>query len=61
EKNISFSIFIEPDINNQVTAIAIAPGEAATKLCSSIPLALKGLEPHLINKHNINGKEQVAA
>lgn len=61
EKGISFSVFIEPDVNNQVTAIAIAPSLEAHKLCSSIPLALKEYnQPHLINKH-FTGKEDVAS
>ena len=55
ESNIRYSIFIEPDINNQVTAITIEPGEASSKLCSSIPLALKQYNhPNLINKHSLN-------
>lgn len=61
EKKILFSIFIEPDINNQVTAIAIAPSLEAKKLCSSIPLALKEYnKPKSIHKH-FNGKEDVAS
>lgn len=64
EKSIPLSIFIEPDINNQVTAIAIAPSLEAKKLCSSIPLALKEYnKPQQINKHftgiNLNGPEGV--
>ncbi len=61
EKGIPFSVFIEPDVNNQVTAIAIAPSLEAKKLCSSIPLALKEYnKPKLIHKH-YNGKEDVAS
>jgi len=63
ESNIALSIFIEPDIQNQVTAIAIAPSIEAKKLCSSIPLALKEYnKPKLINKHFTgisNGQEDV--
>lgn len=52
ESNIPLSIFIEPDINNQVTAIAIAPSAEAKKICSSIPLALKEYhKPKQIHKH----------
>ena len=40
EKNISFSIFREPDIDNQITAIALAPGNKTKKLCSKFKLAL---------------------
>lgn len=38
---IECSIFREPDIDNQVTAIAIAPGSTSKKLCSNLKLALK--------------------
>ncbi len=58
QRGIKCSIFIEPDIDNQVTAITIEPGEASFKLCSSIPLALREYNsPALINKHTVNGKE----
>lgn len=42
EKGISLSVFREPDIDNQITAIALAPGPQSKKLCSRLPLALKG-------------------
>jgi hypothetical protein len=38
---IKFSQFREPDIENQVTAIAIQPGIHSKKLCSKLKLALK--------------------
>ncbi len=38
---IKCSLFKEPDIGDQVTAIALEPCAMAKKLCSSIPLALK--------------------
>jgi hypothetical protein len=40
-QDIKFSIFREPDIGDQITAIAIAPGAKSKKLCSRLPLALK--------------------
>ena len=40
--DISFSIFREPDVDNQITAIALAPGPKSKKLCSRLPLALRG-------------------
>jgi hypothetical protein len=38
---IKFSIFREPDIDNQITAIALEPGNKSKKLCSNLSLALK--------------------
>lgn len=31
----------EPDLNNDATAVALAPGVASQRLCASLPLALK--------------------
>lgn len=52
EKGISYTAFREPDIDNQITAVAIQPSESTRKLCSSYPLALKEFNNNLINKHN---------
>ena len=49
-ENIKFSMFTEPDIKNQVTAICIEPCERSRKLCSNFPLALKEFNSG-INKH----------
>ena len=38
------SVFREPDIGNQVTAIALEPNEASKRLCSRLTLALKGVK-----------------
>jgi len=35
----------EPDLDNEATACALAPGDAARKLCANLPLALKLTEP----------------
>ena len=41
DRGIKISIFREPDLNNEITAIALDPSEASTKLVSNLPLALK--------------------
>ena len=38
--DIKLSVFREPDIDNQITAIALAPGVRSKKLCSQLQLAL---------------------
>lgn len=40
-RNIVYSTFNEPDIGNQLTAIALEPSEISYKLTSGLPLALK--------------------
>jgi hypothetical protein len=39
--NIKLSVFREPDIDNQITAIALAPGIKSKKLCNNLKLALR--------------------
>lgn len=39
--NLKTTIFKEPDIGNEVTAIAVQPSEKSKKLTSNLPLALK--------------------
>lgn len=41
DKDIKLSVFREPDIENQITAIALAPGQKTKELCKNIKLALK--------------------
>ena len=40
-KNIKISIFREPDINNEITAIALEPCEQSRKMTSRLPLMRK--------------------
>lgn len=40
-KGIKYSVFREPDIDNQITAITLEPSDATRRLTSSLPLALK--------------------
>lgn len=40
-RGIKFSVFREPDIDDQITAIALEPGILSKKLCSNIKLALR--------------------
>jgi hypothetical protein len=44
EQGIRFSVFKEPDIDNQITAIALEPGSKSKKICSNLSLALKDIE-----------------
>lgn len=41
EQGIIFSVFKEPDIDNEITAIALEPGTKSKKLCSRLQLGLK--------------------
>jgi hypothetical protein len=40
QQDIKISIFREPDIGDQITAITLAPGLKSKKLCSKLKLAL---------------------
>lgn len=41
---IKYTIFREPDLNNQITAVAFEPSEASRKLTSSCPLLGKEVQ-----------------
>lgn len=41
KKNIKYSVFIEPDIDNQITSVAFEPSDATRRLTNSLPLMLK--------------------
>ena len=40
-QDIKYSMFFEPDIGNQLTAVCLEPGQVCEKLVSNLPLALK--------------------
>ena len=44
EKNLAYVAFREPDIGNELTAVAVENHEDAYKLTSQLPLTLKGLK-----------------
>jgi hypothetical protein len=41
KKGIKFSLFSEPDLDNEITAIAIEPGDKGRRITGSFPLALR--------------------
>jgi len=43
--NLKTTIFREPDIGNEITAIAVQPHKLSKKLTSNLPLALKEYSP----------------
>lgn len=49
ERNIKFCAFYEPDINNQLTAVAFEPTSESKKLCSNLSLALKEYNEYFSN------------
>lgn len=48
QKGIRYVAFYEPDMDNQLTAICFEPTDAARRLTSSIPLALKEKRADLV-------------
>jgi len=43
DAGLRYTVFTEPDLpeGDQITAIVIEPGEATSKLCANLPLALR--------------------
>jgi len=44
QKEIKYSIFREPDMNNELTSVVFEPGENSKKLCSNLGLVLRNLK-----------------
>lgn len=44
KRGLKYSIFFEPDLRYEITAIALEPGKESKKLCGKLKLALKDLE-----------------
>jgi peptidyl-tRNA hydrolase len=40
-RGVPHSVWTEPDLGDEVTALAFAPGSAARRLCANLPLALR--------------------
>ncbi len=41
DRKLRYSIFFEPDLKYEITALALEPGPSSKKLCSKLKLALK--------------------
>lgn len=41
DRGIKHTVFREPDLNNEITAIALEPTRESRRLCSNLPLILK--------------------
>ena len=46
DRGLKYSVFTEPDIDNQITSIAIEPCDETERLVSNLPLALKEYNNH---------------
>jgi hypothetical protein len=49
KEGLTFSEFREPDIGNELTAIAVVPNDRVKKLCSNLPLAGRKCHPEAGN------------
>ena len=52
-RGIVMSDFQEPDLDNQITAIAIEPTKKAHRLCSNLPLAFRELPKQKLEKEDV--------
>lgn len=60
QNKIRHSVFREPDISNEITAVAIEPTDKAKRICTGLPLALKEFSNSGINKNNYKLKPQLS-
>lgn len=58
-KDLEFSIFREPDLNNEITAICIEPSEETQKLVSNLPLMLKQEKDIIVFHYNKKHNEDI--
>lgn len=59
KSNLYFSVFTEPDIDNQITAVCIEPSEKTRRFTSSLPLMLRQYNTNdKIDKNNFIKEEQ---
>ena len=59
KSKIKFSVFREPDINNQITSICIEPSDASRRATSSLPQMLRDLKTeNQIDKNNYTLKKE---
>lgn len=41
KRGIAHTVWTEPDLHDEVTAVVFEPGQTARRLCSNLPLALR--------------------
>jgi hypothetical protein len=58
KKGLNYSIFTEPDINDEITAICVEGNDTSRKLLSNLPLMLKEYSKNKINKHSYSSINQ---
>jgi peptidyl-tRNA hydrolase len=45
QRHLRFTAFHEPDRNDELTALALEPGPATSRLCANLPLCLREAVP----------------
>lgn len=60
KSNIKFSVFREPDIDDEITSICIEPSDKSRRITSSLPLLLKEYNTeNKIDKNNYVKMEEI--